>query len=230
MLSYQEFLESVDEQAGVGGNDQARTAIEAVLTSVAGAVAADERRALAEVLPGSLSACVEQAEQTPAQDVRDILERVAARADVPGERARLLAHVVLSYLAEEEPGVADRLRRELPEDAGELFARATPQQGASAAEPRPKQLSSQEVAQALRQLTGWTGDTSRLQRTVALPPGLGQAQLDRVRQAELELNHHASAEQGPDGTTFTLRTRSCDGVTELDVELARRIDRAVEGV
>lgn len=123
MLSYQEFLEDLDERAQLGGSDRARTTLEAVLGSVAGAVGADARRALADVLPGSLRSCIEQAPQAPAQDLGGLLGRVAERADVPRERARLQAHAVLSCLAQAEPDVAEGLRRDLPRAPGSCSPR-----------------------------------------------------------------------------------------------------------
>ncbi|MGN9795916.1 4a-hydroxytetrahydrobiopterin dehydratase [Streptomyces sp. OZ13] len=76
----------------------------------------------------------------------------------------------------------------------------------------------------------WSGDTGRLTRTVALPEDRLPPLVDAVRRAGADLSHRADWELTGDGVVFSLRTRSVDAVTRLDLELADRIDAAVEAV
>jgi pterin-4a-carbinolamine dehydratase len=53
---------------------------------------------------------------------------------------------------------------------------------------------------------------------------------DAAARAEREMSHHAGVEQHEGRVTFEVWTHSLDRVTEMDVELARRIDEAVDTV
>ncbi|MGY1711311.1 DUF2267 domain-containing protein [Geodermatophilus sp. SYSU D00758] len=232
MLSYQELVEDVEQRAGLDDADQAVVALTAVLTTVAGAVAPEQRRALAAVVPGSLRPVVENAPPVQAEDTGDLVRRVARRADVTEERARYEAHAVLSCVAEAEPEVAEQVRQDLPADAADLFSAALPSQAASVAASQPTQLTQltpDDVRAVLAQLPGWSGDTSGLRRTVVLDPGQGRPLLARIHRAEQDLHHRALVEELPDGVALVLRTRSCDCVTDLDVALARRIQEVLDG-
>ena len=79
-------------------------------------------------------------------------------------------------------------------------------------------------------LEGWEGDEHRLRRTVALPPERQRPLRDAVARAEHDMTHHARVEQLQDAVTFEVWTHSLDRVTDMDVELARRIDAAVAAV
>ncbi|MEU7813022.1 4a-hydroxytetrahydrobiopterin dehydratase [Pseudonocardia sp. NPDC049154] len=48
-----------------------------------------------------------------------------------------------------------------------------------------------------------------------------------MRSCSHPLTHHARVEQQQDAVTFELWTHSLDRVTDMDVELARRIDAAI---
>ena len=82
-------------------------------------------------------------------------------------------------------------------------------------------LDENDVALALERLPGWSGDTSRILRTV---PSASAELLAQVHAAEEELDHHAVIEEGPGGTTFTVWTHSRGCVTDRDVELALRVN------
>ena len=51
-----------------------------------------------------------------------------------------------------------------------------------------------------------------------------------VHRIESELNHHARISRDDSGLTFTVWTHSLGGVTDLDLDLARRIDEAIRTV
>lgn len=82
------------------------------------------------------------------------------------------------------------------------------------------------LAAALGSLDGWTGDTSAIRRTVKLPGFPAAISLVNVVAADAEaLDHHPDIDVRYDTVTFVLSTHSAGGVTELDVELASRVDR-----
>lgn len=94
----------------------------------------------------------------------------------------------------------------------------------------PRALDDDEVRRRLSQLTGWTGDTHRIARTVTLAVDQVGPLLDRVDRVQTELDHHAQIEERADGVRFTVWTHTADAVTDRDFALAARIDEAVEQV
>jgi 4a-hydroxytetrahydrobiopterin dehydratase len=157
---------------------------------------------------------------------------VASELVASPERARFLAQAVLSVLDDQHPPTAEAVRSELPEDFTDLFASLgdgpAPDRAATAALPEPTDLTADEVSAALTGLPGWTGDERGLERTVVLPPGVGQELRDRISRVEQEMNHHAAVEKRADGTVFRVWTHARGVVTDLDIELARRISDVIE--
>jgi pterin-4a-carbinolamine dehydratase len=94
----------------------------------------------------------------------------------------------------------------------------------------PQLLDRTDVDRELRRLPGWDGDEHRLRRTVELPPDRVRPLRDAVSRAEREMDHKARVEQREGTLTFEVWTHSLDRVTDLDVQLAHRIDEAVETV
>lgn len=232
MVSYSDLLSGVAERAGLERAEQARTATAAVLTAVAQYGQPQGRAALADVLPSQFAEVIKATTRRDSGNVADFLGLVASAASTTPERARYLSQAVLSYLADVESQATQRLRADLPDEFADLFTPPgqgpPPERAATAANDVPTQLTPDEVTAALRRLPGWEGDTHRLRRTVALPPGHDRLVLDRIRQAEADLNHHAERAEGPDGLTITVWTHSRGLVTDLDVRLAQRISEAIE--
>jgi len=83
-------------------------------------------------------------------------------------------------------------------------------------------LDDQLVADALVNLSDWSGDAKRISRTVSVddPDALCSA----VAEAADAMDHHPEVQRDGDAVTFTLWTHSKGGVTELDIALASRID------
>jgi 4a-hydroxytetrahydrobiopterin dehydratase len=91
----------------------------------------------------------------------------------------------------------------------------------------PTPLSAEELQAALARLPAWSGDTTRLERTVT-GPGDREQQLERIAAAADRMNHHPVVERQPSGDVRLLVwTHSADAVTELDVALAEEIDRVL---
>lgn len=83
-------------------------------------------------------------------------------------------------------------------------------------------LPPEDLARGLRALPQWRCEGGRLLRTTS-PPDLW-ALLESVCAAEEELDHHAVATLDTGAVTFAVWTHVRDGLTELDLELARRIE------
>lgn len=100
---------------------------------------------------------------------------------------------------------------------------------------QPQTFDEQQVAEAVQSLPGWSGDVHMLSRTAALDPTKVDNVMDEVHDIEGEMNHHAQIESVPSddaGTvlTFKVWTHTIGGVTDLDVDLARRIETVLDGV
>jgi 4a-hydroxytetrahydrobiopterin dehydratase len=86
------------------------------------------------------------------------------------------------------------------------------------------------VRAALESLDGWTGDTDALTRTVKLPSFPDAiAVVDRVAEVAEQLDHHPDIDIRWRTLVFRCATHSAGGVTDRDVDLARRIDEIVAG-
>ena len=96
--------------------------------------------------------------------------------------------------------------------------------------PRPPRLPPDELAAALSGLPLWSGDGEGIRRSVELP-GFPDAVAALVRMAFVaeQLDHHPDVDLRWRTLHLTLVTHSADGVTELDLELARRIDALFPG-
>ena len=96
--------------------------------------------------------------------------------------------------------------------------------------PRPPRLSPDDVARALADLPLWSGDADGLRRTVELP-GFRDAVAAIVAIADVAeaMDHHPDVDLRWRTLHLTLVTHSAGGVTELDLELARRIDALFAG-
>jgi pterin-4a-carbinolamine dehydratase/uncharacterized protein (DUF2267 family) len=237
-LGHKGFVHAVAKRVGRDDLDRVEREIESVLAGVARRVGDDGRARLAAVLPRGFAKIVADS-TTPVEDpsLAPFLATASSVPDDDPERARYVAQAVLSVVAEEDPGAAETLRAELPDEFGELFtppsSRPPGKRAASPpppAPPPPAALTREEVEGALEELPGWTGDEHRIRRTVSLPAEFADDVRDRIARVEDEMNHHALVEEDPDGTTYLLWTHSRGGITELDLELAARISDIVDNV
>jgi pterin-4a-carbinolamine dehydratase len=234
VIKYASFIEAAGAQAGVADTEEARRMVAAVITAVAASLEEPDRDRLAAVLPGSLRGAAEIRGQALHPDSgAALVSAVSAGSGCPPERARFYTQAVLSTLAGFEPELAGVLAQRLP-DGEELFApidQGVPPRGSGVpTEQTPRLLDRDEIDRALAALEGWEGDVHRLRRTVVLPPERHRPLRDAVARAEHDMTHHARVEQLPDAITFEVWTHSLERVTDMDVELARRIDAAVAAV
>ncbi|SDL98400.1 4a-hydroxytetrahydrobiopterin dehydratase [Geodermatophilus siccatus] len=96
--------------------------------------------------------------------------------------------------------------------------------------PRPPRLSPDELTAALSGLPLWSGDGAGIRRSVELP-GFPDAVAALVRIAFVaeQMDHHPDVDLRWRTLHLTLVTHSARGVTDLDLQLARRIDDLFPG-
>jgi 4a-hydroxytetrahydrobiopterin dehydratase len=89
----------------------------------------------------------------------------------------------------------------------------------------PSTLSPDQITAALQDLPQWSGDETGLRRTVELP-GFREAVDAIVRIADVaeEMDHHPDIDLRWRTLHLAVVTHSAGGVTDNDVQLARRID------
>ncbi|AIS01451.1 4a-hydroxytetrahydrobiopterin dehydratase [Streptomyces glaucescens] len=86
-------------------------------------------------------------------------------------------------------------------------------------------LAPEEIEDRLAGLPGWSVDEDRLTRTYRLGSHIAAAALVmHIARVQDELDHHSDLTLGYHSVTVSVHTHSVGGkVTELDVELARRV-------
>ncbi|MCL6537923.1 MAG: 4a-hydroxytetrahydrobiopterin dehydratase [Acidothermus sp.] len=86
-------------------------------------------------------------------------------------------------------------------------------------------LDDAQLAAALADLDGWHGDTKAITRTVKAENfAAGIRLVDAVAEVAESLDHHPDIDIRWTSITFTCATHSKGGVTELDIDLAKRIN------
>ncbi len=96
--------------------------------------------------------------------------------------------------------------------------------------PRPPRLSPDELTAALRDLPLWAGDIEGLRRSVELPSFADAvAAVVRIGFVAEQLDHHPDVDLRWRTLHLTLVSHSENGVSELDLDLARRIDTLYPG-
>jgi 4a-hydroxytetrahydrobiopterin dehydratase len=91
----------------------------------------------------------------------------------------------------------------------------------------PRVLDADEIERQLTDLPAWSGDHVSLpdrRRSGLSPPS---AVMEVQREIAEEMNHHPDMDIRWRRVHFTLRTHVSKGVTQYDIELAHRIERAV---
>lgn len=94
----------------------------------------------------------------------------------------------------------------------------------------PKVLSAQEVDDLVgSELTDWSRDGDTIVRAIESETfALGIRLVDAVAVVADELDHHPDMDIRWTTVTFRLSTHSAGGITDNDIELARRIDTLAE--
>ena len=96
--------------------------------------------------------------------------------------------------------------------------------------PRPPRLTPDELAAALPDLPLWSGDGDGLHRSVELPSFRDAvAAIVAIADVAEEMDHHPDVDLRWRTLHLHLVTHSAGGVTENDLDLARRIDALLPG-
>jgi 4a-hydroxytetrahydrobiopterin dehydratase len=91
--------------------------------------------------------------------------------------------------------------------------------------PRPAPLSPDELSAALQAMPAWSGDGGGIHRSVELPTFRDAvAAIVSIADVAEELDHHPDVDLRWRTLHLHLVSHSAGGVTESDLELARRID------
>ena len=91
--------------------------------------------------------------------------------------------------------------------------------------PRPPRLSPDDLSAALADLPLWSGDATGIRRSVELPSFRDAvAAIVAIADVAEEMDHHPDVDLRWRTVHLTLVSHSAGGVSELDLELARRID------
>lgn len=89
-------------------------------------------------------------------------------------------------------------------------------------------LDEEEITRQLSDLDSWSGDTKALHRTVKAKDFPTAIRIvDAVAEIAEEMNHHPDIDIRWRTLHFTQVTHAAGGVTQFDIELARRIDEVV---
>lgn len=221
MIKHKELVDAVASHAGI------RAVIAAVISTLSHRLPPEQRQRWVEQLPGPVENAADVPGQTERVEGTEVITEVAHRLDTTPEQARYLAQAVLAGLRDNAPELTGQLSQHLDSEVRTLLAPVgePPGEATSNRAEVPTELSDDEVANALRRLTGWSGDRHGISRTVTLPEDRLGPLIDRVQREARERNDHAHTARQRDGVTFTLRTGNPGVVTGPDVELAERIDQ-----
>ncbi|MCZ2818339.1 4a-hydroxytetrahydrobiopterin dehydratase [Modestobacter sp. VKM Ac-2984] len=91
--------------------------------------------------------------------------------------------------------------------------------------PRPPRLSPDDVATELSRLPLWTGGPDGIERTLQLPTFRAAVEaISVVADVAEQLDHHPDMDLRWTTVRLAVVSHSAGGLTELDLELARRVD------
>ena len=91
--------------------------------------------------------------------------------------------------------------------------------------PRPPRLSAEDVTAALNDMPLWSGGTDGIERTIRLPSFRAAVEaIGMIADVAEEMDHHPDIDLRWRTLHIAVVTHSAGGITEFDLELARRID------
>lgn len=124
-MQYQEFIERVQQRAGLGSFGEAEAATRATLTTLGEYLTGGEGLDLASQLPQGLAEILRQQppERSTIFSLNDFLQRVGEEEGVGIEEASAHARAVMGVLEEAvSKGEMDDVRRQFPSEFDPLFA------------------------------------------------------------------------------------------------------------
>jgi pterin-4a-carbinolamine dehydratase len=224
-LRYRELVASAADQAGLDF-DTAREAGRATVSVLARMLDEADRRRLLDMLPADLSEPQDVGTSIPSNDPIEFVREVSGLLRCAPEQARMRAQAVLSAIDAQADGVLDTLH--LPEELAELTRPPRPGGGLVGPSGHTAGLDEEEVRAALRRLPDWSGDSRALKRTLVLPPDQLERVLLRLSRLKQEWGRGPRISRPDEQTAqFTVYTTNAGVVTDLDVDLAFRVDEAI---
>ena len=225
-MGYQELVGDVSRRAGVDFRT-AKVAAEATVLALAWALEERERELLLQAVPLSLHDVVPVDGIERHHDLAGFLAEVARISGRTPEQARYQAEATLAALAEQDGDLVESLR--VPDGLRDLLA--PPEAGGGVVGPTSAiaPLTDQELRAALSGLPYWSSDRQSLVRTIELPSGNLDRVLDRLDRLRTEIGRGPQiGRPDPDSAVITVRTQQVEGVSAQDVDLAHRVDDAID--
>ncbi|SCG43632.1 DUF2267 domain-containing protein [Micromonospora humi] len=225
-MRYRDLVDAVSRRAGVDFAE-AKIAAEATVLALAWALDETERDRLLDAVPVKLHDVVPVDGIERRQDLPGFLAEVGRRSRLTPERARYQAEATLAALADADADLVGSLR--VPHGLRDLLAPADYGGGLVGASSATAPLSEPELREALDALPYWSSDRRSLVRTIELPGGNLDRVLDRLdRLKDAGGRGPQIGRPDPDNAVLTVRTQQVDGVTAADVDLAHRVDAAID--
>ena len=233
MATYEELITPAADQVGIGAADMRGTA-QRLVAILYQTLDAQARERVRDALPARLlEGSGPDGPVIRLNSPSDLVDRLADRAQLRAEQARYRAQALLASIRERDPELAATLVSAVPggsELAEPIGQGPAPRGSGVPIRARPMILEPDEIDRQLAGLTGWTYTGKRLQRHVAVPPERLEPLRNRIAQAERAVDHDAAVRHDGEELVVEVWTHSLDAVTDLDIELARRIDAAVAEV
>ncbi|MFE9656866.1 DUF2267 domain-containing protein [Micromonospora sp. NPDC006431] len=227
-VGYRDLVEDVSRRAGVDFST-AKVAAEATVLALAWALDEAERERLLAAVPVKLHDVVPVDGIDRHRDLPGFLAEVGRRSRLSPEQARYQAEATLAALADADGDLVESLR--VPDGLRDLLA--PPEAGGGLVGPTSATapLNEQELRDALASLPYWSSDRQSLVRTIELPADNLDRVLDRLDQLKAETGRGPQiGRPESDSALITVRTQQVDGVSALDVDLAQRVDAAIDEV
>ncbi|MFG3687286.1 DUF2267 domain-containing protein [Micromonospora sp. NPDC047740] len=227
-VGYRDLVEEVSRRAGVDFST-AKVAAEATVLALAWALDEAERERLLAAVPVKLHDVVPVDGIDRHRDLPGFLAEVGRRSRLSPEQARYQAEATLAALADADGDLVESLR--VPDGLRDLLA--PPEAGGGLVGPTSATapLNEQELRDALASLPYWSSDRQSLVRTIELPADNLDRVLDRLDQLKAETGRGPQiGRPESDSALITVRTQQVDGVSALDVDLAQRVDAAIDEV
>ncbi|MFG3577337.1 4a-hydroxytetrahydrobiopterin dehydratase [Micromonospora chersina] len=225
-MGYRDLVDDVSRRAGVDFST-AKVGAEATVLALAWALDEAERERLLEAVPVKLHDVVPVDGIERRQDLPGFLAEVGRRSRLTPEQARYQAQATLAALADADGDLVESLR--VPDGLRDLLAPPEAGGGLVGATSATAPLDEQELRDALARLPYWSSDRQSLVRTIELPAGNLDRVLDRLDQLRAETGRGPQiGRPDQDSAVLTVRTQQVDGVTAVDVDLARRVDDAID--
>ncbi|HEY2670876.1 MAG TPA: DUF2267 domain-containing protein [Rugosimonospora sp.] len=227
VMRYREVVSEVSRRIGVGF-EEAKSAAEAAVTVLARALNETDRERFLGKVPAELHADYAVNVPYPPRGVEGFVEEVGRISHRTPDVARYQAQTVISVLSEQDGGLVESLY--LPPDLRDLVAPPAPAGGGLVGpDGRTSPLSDDELRAALGRLPYWSGNGRALTRTITLPGDNLDRVLAQIEGVRRELGRGPRVTRSDrENATLVVRTTRVDAVTAPDVELAHRLDDAID--